>query len=587
MAKLVIRTGSQMGAEFPAERAVIHLGRGSSNDIILQDSQVSRQHAELSQQGDQFVIRDLGSTNGTYVNDERVVGSRPLRPGDRIRIGDTILAYESGFAAAAAPAMATDWEAELWRDEAAPSPAAGRQRALLWALGGVVVVLLIALAVVVVLTLKKPAAPASVVVEPTSTPTSAIVVAPTATETSAPEAQALPTNTSLVELPTVELKDTVAVQATVPPVKVPTVQSPAVSSSVPLGPQALEQLPAVVAQAFPGVPADQLPQAIAQQMQSMSPQELQGMIGALFPGVDPNQLPQVVAASFPGLPQSEIEGMLQMAFPGQTFHLPEMGPVGGRLVLGIYDTNKDQHDVYLVNAMGGQPRLLEEQASEPDFSPDGQWVVYFSWAPDHLGLRIVKTDGSNDTELTTTREHGYPTFSPDGTRISFYDNVAKILHTINRDGSGMRDIGQGEFPAWSPTGDEIVYRGCVGGGKCGLIVANADGSNPRQITTHANDAAPRWSPNGGQITFHSDRDGNWEIYVINRDGSWLRRITDNPTTDIMPVWSPDGLRIAFRSDRGGKGAVWVTSGIGGPATKLLDAGFDPDWPELAQMDWGR
>ncbi|MGD8398615.1 MAG: Tol-Pal system protein TolB, partial [Anaerolineae bacterium] len=103
--------------------------------------------------------------------------------------------------------------------------------------------------------------------------------------------------------------------------------------------------------------------------------------------------------------------------------------------------------------------------------------------------------------------------------------------------------------------------------------------------THANDAAPRWSPNGGQITFHSDRDGNWEIYVINVDGSWLRRITINPTTDIMPVWSPDGLRIAFRSDRGGQQAVWVTSGIGGPATKLLDAGFEPAYPNLARMDW--
>ncbi|HSJ53650.1 MAG TPA: hypothetical protein VLC52_07850, partial [Anaerolineae bacterium] len=77
----------------------------------------------------------------------------------------------------------------------------------------------------------------------------------------------------------------------------------------------------------------------------------------------------------------------------------------------------------------------------------------------------------------------------------------------------------------------------------------------------------------------------WEIYVINLDGSWLRRITTTPSTDVMPVWSPDGLRVAFRSDRGGQGAVWATSGIGGPAFKLVDAGFDPEWPELAQMDW--
>jgi hypothetical protein len=587
MAKLVIRAGAQMGVEFPADRAVVRLGRGSGGDVILQDSQASRQHAEISQQGDQYVIRDLGSTNGTYVNGERVVGSRPLHPGDQIRIGDTILSYESGLAAAA---VAPDRNADLWLDQEMSGPAGGRPRGLLWGLAAVGAVLLIALAVVVVMLIKKPATSTPVAIEPSAALTSAIIVAPTASDTVAPEgaAQTQPTDTPLVELPTVELKNTIAVPPANPPtVKPPAAKPPAVPSSMPLGPEALEQLPAIVAQAFPGVPADQLPQAITQQVQTMSPEELQGMIGALFPGVDPAQLPQVVAASFPEIPQSQIEGLLQVAFPGQSFNIPEMGPVGGRLVLGIYDKTKDQHDLYVINASGGQPRLLKEQASEPDFSPDGQWVVYFSWAADHLGLRLIKTDGSSDTELTTIKEHGYPTFSPDGTRISFYHNVDKILHTINRDGSNLRDIGRGEYPAWSPAGDQIVYRGCVGGGKCGLIVANADGSNPRQITTHANDAAPRWSPTGGQIAFHSDRDGNWEIYVINSDGSWLRRITTNPTTDIMPVWSPDGLRIAFRSDRGGKGAVWATSGIGGPATKLLDANFDPNWPELAQMDWGK
>ena len=54
----------------------------------------------------------------------------------------------------------------------------------------------------------------------------------------------------------------------------------------------------------------------------------------------------------------------------------------------------------------------------------------------------------------------------------------------------------------------------------------------------------------------------------------------------MPVWSPDGLRIAFRSDRGGQGAVYTTSGIGGPAFKLLDADMGP-YLEADQMDWTR
>ena len=280
--------------------------------------------------------------------------------------------------------------------------------------------------------------------------------------------------------------------------------------------------------------------------------------------------------------------LLGVAFPGQAVQIPQAGPVGGRIALGIWeDPPDDAWGLYIVNAMGGEPVLLKEQSSEPDFSPDGQWLVYDCETPDQLGLGLMKTDGSEDHQLpATTLNDANPTFSSDGQRVLYFNHDNGTMHVINRDGTDRRDIGSGEYPAWSPTGDEIAYRGCVSGGQCGLIVANADGSNPRQITTHANDAAPRWSPNGGQIVFHSDRDGNWEVYVINSDGSWLRRITMNPTTDIMPVWSPDGLRIAFRSDREGKGAVYVTSGVGGGATKLFDARIGDYWAD-AQMGWGR
>jgi hypothetical protein len=445
-------------------------------------------------------------------------------------------------------------------------------------LAAAVGILVVALAFFLWQQLRGPTAATPVAEQATATAPAAVVVVATAT----PEPTAEPTATQAVAPTTAVVVPTVAIKATVPAAK-----APAVPTSMPVAAGGLEKLPAAVAAALPGVSAEQLPQALGAQIQNMSPDQLGVMIGALFPGVDSARLPQVIAASFPGMPAAQVQALLGTVFPGQQVPLPTPGPMAGRLVLGIYDEGQDRHDLYLANALGGQPTLLTELASEPDFSPDGQWVVYFSWADDHLGLRLIKTDGTGDTSLTTVREHGYPTFSPDGSRISFYDNAQDILHVINRDGSNMRDIGRGEFPAWSPVGDQIAYRGCLSGGRCGLIVANADGSNPRQITTHANDAAPRWSPNGGQIAFHSDRDGNWEIYVINSDGSWLRRITMQPTTDVMPVWSPNGLQIAFRSDRGGQGAVWVTSGIGGGATKMFDADFDPNWPELAQMDWIR
>ena len=68
------------------------LGRGDV-EIRLEDPFASSRHARISRQGHVFVIEDLGSTNGTYLNDEPLDGPQPLHPGDRIRIGDSEFSY--------------------------------------------------------------------------------------------------------------------------------------------------------------------------------------------------------------------------------------------------------------------------------------------------------------------------------------------------------------------------------------------------------------------------------------------------------------------------------------------------------------
>jgi hypothetical protein len=70
------------------------LGRGDQADIQLQDTFASTQHARLAPHGDVIVLEDLGSTNGTYLNEEPLRGPQPLHPGDRIRIGDSSFTFE-------------------------------------------------------------------------------------------------------------------------------------------------------------------------------------------------------------------------------------------------------------------------------------------------------------------------------------------------------------------------------------------------------------------------------------------------------------------------------------------------------------
>jgi hypothetical protein len=70
------------------------LGRGERAEIRLEDPFASSRHARIFEQGNAVVIEDLGSTNGTYLNEEVLQTPRPLHPGDRVRIGDSEFTFE-------------------------------------------------------------------------------------------------------------------------------------------------------------------------------------------------------------------------------------------------------------------------------------------------------------------------------------------------------------------------------------------------------------------------------------------------------------------------------------------------------------
>ena len=85
--------GLELGAAYDLSSGAV-LGRGDEADIVLEDAFASSRHAQLVPHGDVIVLEDLGSTNGTYLNDEPLRGPQPLHPGDRIRIGDSAFTFE-------------------------------------------------------------------------------------------------------------------------------------------------------------------------------------------------------------------------------------------------------------------------------------------------------------------------------------------------------------------------------------------------------------------------------------------------------------------------------------------------------------
>src|SRR5215216_1147720 len=92
---LEIVEGAEAGRQIPLE-SVVEIGREPSLPLHLDDdAQASRRHARITVQGGQVVAEDLGSTNGTYVNDQPIHSPRDLRPGDRIRVGLTVIELRS------------------------------------------------------------------------------------------------------------------------------------------------------------------------------------------------------------------------------------------------------------------------------------------------------------------------------------------------------------------------------------------------------------------------------------------------------------------------------------------------------------
>lgn len=89
---LVVLSGEAAGSEFILDQPKVCLGRGPDVDLAFDDSAMSREHAILEFSGSGFRIRDLGSTNGTQVNDE-ITKAADLEHGDRIRIGELVVQF--------------------------------------------------------------------------------------------------------------------------------------------------------------------------------------------------------------------------------------------------------------------------------------------------------------------------------------------------------------------------------------------------------------------------------------------------------------------------------------------------------------
>jgi pSer/pThr/pTyr-binding forkhead associated (FHA) protein len=94
--QIVLRSGPTPGKTFPLVKSELFIGRDLSNDIVINDPEISRRHARIYIQNGGFVLEDLGSTNGSPVSGQRLVSPYTLHPGEVITLGERItLSFET------------------------------------------------------------------------------------------------------------------------------------------------------------------------------------------------------------------------------------------------------------------------------------------------------------------------------------------------------------------------------------------------------------------------------------------------------------------------------------------------------------
>jgi hypothetical protein len=211
---------------------------------------------------------------------------------------------------------------------------------------------------------------------------------------------------------------------------------------------------------------------------------------------------------------------------------------------------------------------LSDRPGKPlAWSSDGSKLLI--WREPGL-LLVLNADGT-ETRLVTNRSVNVGvigpiaryispggSFSPDGSKVVFAADGG--MYTVDADGGAPRLLAEGGgYPTFSPDGTKIAYFDIAFRGGHTLRVMNADGTADRVLLGSqavdcyypSSDIRPAWSPDGTFIAFSCDDHG---IRVVGADGSDLRTVIPNgDALDVLsdlgygriPYWSPDGSRIAF------------------------------------------
>jgi Tol biopolymer transport system component len=214
-------------------------------------------------------------------------------------------------------------------------------------------------------------------------------------------------------------------------------------------------------------------------------------------------------------------------------------------------------------------RLTDQDGIElfPSLSPGGDFFVYAKEDGGDLDVFLQRAGGTQAINLTADSpvDDSLPAFSPDGDQIVFRsERQGGGLFLMGATGENVRRIAEAGYNAsFSPDGREIAWstvpvQDPVARQELGRIWRLDLATGRRRLVVEEDAVQPSWSPHGRRIAFWGIEKGTSRrrVWTVPADGGGRVPVTDSASIDWSPVWSTDGRFLYFVSDRSGSMNLW-------------------------------